>query len=161
MTGLREDDVITAIDGKKVNSLEDFQFIMLALQPQSIVRCNYLDSEENEKSALLYLDIRPEQPLKKIFTSDFLNNSFVPIVGMKLVRNSTESRNSYAVQKVIKGSIADQMSFSETDIIIVREVKFDDENEQFYAQIYCKRKQKGFLDASLVVGSSYDSPYYF
>ncbi len=161
MTGLREDDVITAIDGKKVNSLEDFQFIMLALQPQSIVRCNYLDSEENEKSALLYLDIRPEQPLKKIFSSDFLNNSFVPIVGMKLVRNSTESRNSYAVQKVIKGSIADQMSFSETDIIIVREVKFDDENEQFYAQIYCKRKQKGFLDASLVVGSSYDSPYYF
>ena len=34
-------------------------------------------------------------------------------------------------------------------------------NEMIVAQLYVQRRKKGFLDVSMVVGSPFDSPYYF
>jgi len=161
LSGLKESFVIKAIDGVTINSLEDYQLLMLSYQQETLLTCKYLDNNEEEKDCYIYLERRPEKPLVQFYSSDFITGSFIPIFGMKLVHSSSTNRNTYSVEKIIKGSSADQMSFSETDIVTVRDVRFDDENEYFYAQLYTQRKQKGFVDALVVLPASYDSPYYF
>ena len=54
-----------------------------------------------------------------------------------------------------------QMNFSEFDIVQIKDIKLDKENEYIFAQIMTRRRKKGFLDISMVLSTAYDSPYYF
>lgn len=160
VSGLRAGDIITEIDGNAVSCLDDYQFLMMKYQFGTILNCKYLrDGEEN--FCLIFLESRPKDPLNQIYKSDLICNSFVPIFGMKLIPASTLNHNSYKIETIIKGSVADQMSFSENDLVTIRDVKFDNEQEYFFAQISTQRRKKGFLDITMTLPVSYDSPYYF
>ncbi|MCR5188316.1 MAG: S1C family serine protease [Treponema sp.] len=161
MSGLKPGCVITQIDGFDIKTLEDFQYLMMAYDPETLLTCKYLDEEEKEAQAYIYLDKRPESPSLIVYESDFISNAFVPLFGMKLVASSTLNRNSYTIENVIKGSVADQMNFSEYDIVQIRDIKLDKENEYIFAQILTRRRKKGFLDISMGLSTAYDSPYYF
>ena len=159
-SGLCTGDVITSIDGVNVSSLEEFQFAQLSFQPGTMVNCTFVRNGE-EKTAFVYMEKRPEYPLKEVYKSDFVADSFLPIFGMQLVPTSTITRKSYKIVKVLNGSTADEMGFSENDPVTVREVKFLDENEYFLANVFVQRRKKGFLDIGMVLSAPYDSPYYF
>ena len=166
LSGLKMGDVITEIDGQPVTTLEDFQIYQLSAQPETMVLCKYKtkesdDSDEIEKSCLLYFEARPESPLTLIYKSDFIDNSFIPIFGMQITRSSSESKKIYKITKVIRGSMADEMSFSENDQLGVYGVKFDDENKYLTAQIMIQRRKKGLIDVGMVLSAPYDNPYYF
>ncbi|MCQ2575687.1 MAG: S1C family serine protease [Treponema sp.] len=160
-SGIKVDDVIIELAGEKVNSIEDIQFICMKYAPGTILNCKYKVNDEEEKSVIVYLEKRGDSPLVKIYNSDFISDSFIPIFGMKLVRSSTTNRKSYRIEKVITGSSADESGFSENDPIEVLDVKLDHENKILAAQIYVKRKKKGFLDAMMILYAPFDSPYYF
>ena len=166
LSGLKMGDVITEIDGQSVTSLEDFQIYQLSAQPETMVSCKYRtkeadDGDEVEKSCLLYFEARPESPLTLIYKSDFIDNSFIPIFGMQITRSSSESKKIYKITKVIRGTAADEMSFSENDQLGVYGVKFDDENKYITAQIMIQRRKKGLIDVGMVLSAPYDNPYYF
>lgn len=161
MTGLVPGDVIVSIDGKPVTSIDDFQFLLMAYEPETMVNCTYIDSEGREKNKYIYFDKRPKNPGKVVFESDFISNSFVPLFGMKLKASSTLNKNSYTIETVVKGSTADEMNFSEFDAVTVRDVKIDNDNEYIFAQIYARRRKKGFLDITMVLATQLDNPYYF
>lgn len=161
VSGLREGDVITELDGNLISTIEDFQIQMMGYQCGTLLKCKYFNSENEEKSTFLYLEKRPEFPLKEIYNRDFVTENFIPIFGMKLVHSSTTSNKSYRIEKIIKGSVADEMSFSENDTVIVKNVTFDNDNEVFYAQIGTHRRKKDIFDITITMGSSYDNPYYF
>ena len=160
-SGLNPGDVIVSIDGNEISSIEDFQFLMMAYQPGMIVSCVCKTETGETKNLKLYLSNRPKTPVVDIYKSDFISGSFIPIFGMELVNSSTLSKKSYKIKKIIKGSVADEMSFSEDDAVSVRDVKFDKENEVMYVQIYTQRKKKGLLDITMILRSPLDSPYYF
>ncbi len=160
LSGLKVGDVITEIDGVQINSLEDYHYLLLAYENETIVNCKYVDEEGNEKTILLYLEQRPEAPGVKVFNSDFYNSSFIPLFGMGLTSSSTLSKNSYTINKIIKGSSAEELNLSVNDPISVKDVKFDKEHEMIFAQIFAKRRKSGFLDISIVLSCAYDSPYY-
>lgn len=160
-SGLNPGDVIVSIDGNEISSIEDFQFLMMAYQPGMIVDCVCKTETGETKNLKLYLSNRPKTPVVDIYNSDFISGSFIPIFGMELVNSSTLSKKSYKIKKIIKGSVADEMSFSEDDAVSVRDVKFDKENEVMYVQIYTQRKKKGLLDITMILRSPLDSPYYF
>lgn len=160
ISGLIEEDIIYELSGKTISSIEDFQFECMKYEPGTILECKFIRNDE-KKSLLLYLDKRPENPLIDIYNSDFISNVCVPFFGMKLVCSSTVNRNSYTIEKVYKGTTADQIGFSEFDQLIITDIKFDSQNQVFYAQLYTKRRKKGFIDMNLVIASSYDCPYYF
>lgn len=160
-SGLNPGDVIVSIDGNEISSIEDFQFLMMAYQPGMIVNCVCKTETGETKNLKLYLSNRPKTPVVDIYNSDFISGSFIPIFGMELVNSSTLSKKSYKIKKIIKGSVADEMSFSEDDAVSVRDVKFDKENEVMYVQIYTQRKKKGLLDITMILRSPLDSPYYF
>lgn len=161
MAGLKVGDVIVSIDGNNVYSIEDFHYLMMAYEPETILCCKYIDADNNEKSVSIYLDRRPKDPGKTVYKSDFISTAFVPLFGMKLIPSSTLNKNSYTIENVIRGSVADEMNFSVYDAVTVKDVKIDEENEYILAQIYAKRKKKGFLDITMVLGSQFDNPYYF
>lgn len=162
LSGLSMGDVITEIDGNSVKTLEDFQIYQLSAQPGTMVSCKYKDAlEGEEKSCLVYFEERPDYPLTLIYKSDFIDNSFIPIFGMQITRSSTESKKVYKITKVIRGSVADEMSFSENDQLGVYSVKFDEENKYIMAQIMIQRRKKGLIDVGMVLSAPYDNPYYF
>lgn len=162
LSGLSMGDVITEIDGVAVKTVEDFQIYQLSAQPGTMVSCIYKTADgEEEKSCLLYFEERPEYPLPVIYKSDFIDNSFIPIFGMQITRASTENKKIYKITKIIRGSAADEMSFSENDQIAVYAVKFDEEHKYIMAQVVIQRRKKGLIDVGLVLSAPYDNPYYF
>lgn len=164
ISGLTAGDVINSVDGVKISSLEDFQFVCMGYGPETLLEFSYItkeNDEEIEKKGFLYLDKRPKSPSYEIYKSDFLSNAFVPLFGMKLISSSTLNKNSYTIESVIKGSAADELNFSQFDPVTIRDIKTDEENEYIFVQIYSKRKKKGFLDISMVLSASFDCPYYF
>ena len=161
LAGLKAGDVITSLDGKAVSSLDDFNFMMMALESETIVECKYISAEGEQKKCLVYLDKRPESPSKTVYESDLITSSFVPLFGMKLIPSSTTNRKSYTIEKIIPGSSADDMSFSENDSVIIADVTVNEKGKVIYTTLSTKRKKKAFLDVVISLGTSFDSPYYF
>ena len=161
MAGLCAGDVITSLDNKPVSSLEDFNFLMMSYEAESILECKYLSENDEEKTCLIYLEKRPEYPSLTVFESDLINTSFVPLFGMKLVSSSTTNKNSYTIEKIIPGSAADDLSFSENDTVTVLDVVIDQKNEAIITPLSTKRKKKAFLDVVINLAAGFDSPYYF
>ena len=118
-------------------------------------------AEEEEKSCLVYLEKRPEFPSKTVYESDLITSSFVPLFGMKLIPSSTTNRKSYTIEKIIPGSTADDMSFSENDTVTINDVTVNDKGKMIITTLSTKRKKKAFLDVVMSLGTSFDSPYYF
>lgn len=161
LAGFEKGDVIVEVEGKSITSIEDFQFIMMSYEPDTLLKCKYLNKDNNLQEKYLYLQRRPLDPNVVVLKTDMLKDAFIPLFGMKLINSSTLSRNSYTIQEVLKNSTADELNFSENDIISVKDLKYDKENEYIFAQILAKRKKKGFLDVVLTVATTYDSPFYF
>ena len=161
MAGLKDGDLIVEIAGQQISSLDEFQYIIMGYQPGTIIDCRYQDENKEIKTAYIYLELRSKEPGALVYQSDFVTGSFIPIFGMKLKHSSTSNRNLYIIEKVVRGGIADETSFSEGDEITVRDVKIDKENKYIAAQLYTKRKTKGYLDVPIILSNSLDSPFYF
>ena len=160
-SGLQEGDIIISADGKEITSVDDFQYLLMGNQPDTIVECSYKDNEGELHSIPLYLEKRPENPVQKFFYSDLPEDSFIPIFGMKLSHSSTINRKSYTIVKIYSGTSADEMGLSENDPVTIQEYKFDYENEYFLALLQVQRHKRGFIDVMLTMGATFDSPYYF
>ena len=161
MAGLSSGDIIKALDGKEISSLDDFNFMLMSYEEGTVLECRAVTSEGTEKSFLLYLEKRPEAPSVTVFDSDLITSSFIPLFGMKLVPSSTTNKNSYTIEKIILGSAADEMSFSENDTVTVNGINVDQRNEMIITSLSTKRKKKAFLDVVINLATGFDSPYYF
>ena len=84
-----------------------------------------------------------------------------PILGMRLVGVSSSNKKKFSVVNVIKGSIADKAGFSENDPVDILNVKISDEKDIAYVEMYARKRKNGYLDVSLGLTASLDSPYYF
>ena len=133
----------------------------MGYEPETILNCGYITQNGEKKNCLVYLEKRPESPSLTVYDSDLLMNSFVPLFGMKLIPSSTTNKNSYTIEKIIPGSAADDMSFSENDPVTILGVTVDHKGEGIVTSISTKRKKKAFLDVTINLGTSFDGPYYF
>ncbi|HAH63285.1 MAG TPA: peptidase S1, partial [Treponema sp.] len=159
-SAFRESDVITAVDGLQVDSIETMQDILRNYVPDTIIRCTY-SNDSGSGDRFVYLDARPENPGYDIYSSDLISGSFVPLLGIKLIQSSTVNKHTYTITEIIKGSIADESGFSENDPVTVSDVKFNDDKSAAYIELYTRKSKKGFLDISMGMTASLDSPYYF
>ena len=160
ISGLQDGDVIVQLNETKISTLEDLHFFMMGYRCSTLIKCKFVRNGE-EKNTVLYLEERPESPLKDFYNSDFMSDSFVPIYGIKMIASSTINRKSYNIEKVIKGSLADEFGFSENDSLTVKDVRFDEENKYLLTQVFVQRRKKGYLDVNMILYAPYDSTYYF
>ena len=158
--GLKIGDVITLVDGQKIKTIEELQFLCMKYEPGTVLSCIY-ERDGFEMNTIINLEKRPDAPLKLIFSSDFAEDAFIPIFGIKMVRSSTTNKKLYKIEYVLEGSIADQNGFSENDMLELRDISFYDQDKVFAAIVVVQRRKKGFLDIAMQLASSYDSPNYF
>ncbi|NLC92360.1 MAG: PDZ domain-containing protein [Treponema sp.] len=156
---LKENDIITSIDGNTITSIEDYQYSMMKYQPGTILSFQ-IENEDGKKNIYVYLERRPENPAADIYGKDFLQNSFIPIFGMKLIPSSTLNKNSFRIDKIINGSVADMSGFAENDRITVNNVKIDIEKNVIYATFTTRTRKNAYIDISLGLSVNLDSPYY-
>ncbi len=154
-------DVIVEVDGTKITTFEDLQSAMMKKSAKSIIEIKYARGEEEPQKVAVYLAVRPENPGYNIYSGDIIANSFLPIFGMKLIPVSTSSNKKYSIEYVLKGSVADESGFSESDPIQIRDIQFDDDKTAMFVSFDTKNRKKGYLDISMVLSASLNSPYYF
>lgn len=158
--GLQKGDVITAIDGNRIYSIDNAQDILRDFGIKSIVNFCY-KRDGKEYSVNIYLEERPAQPGYDIYKSDLLSTSLVPIFGMELLPVSTTSSKRFTISEVLKGSVADESGFSVLDPVLITDVEFSEDNDAISITMNTRKKKKGYLDITLRIGSALDSPYYF
>ena len=158
--GLQKGDVITAIDGNRIYSIDNAQDVLRNFGIKSIVNFCY-KRDGKEYSVNIYLEERPAQPGYDIYKSDLLSTSLVPIFGMELLPVSTTSSKRFTISEVLKGSVADESGFSVLDPVLITDVEFSEDNDAISITMNTRKKKKGYLDITLRIGSALDSPYYF
>lgn len=159
--GLKSGDVITAIDNMPVNNVENLQAILRTYVPHVIVKCDYINSDNEKKSALLYLTKRPSSPGYYFYQNDTIQNSFVALYGMGMVPSSSSNPKSYLITKILNGGVADEAGFSENDPVTVGKVQFNDDKTAMYCEFSVKRRKKGYLDVSIGLPGGLDGVNFF
>lgn len=161
---LEEGDILTEIDGKKISSFEDLKDVFMSLRQNTIVKgkAKKIDGEkETIKEFSIFLSERPKNPGYQFYKNDIVAQSFIPIFGMKLYSVSTSSSRKYSILSIIKGSVADESGFSETDPIELRRIEFSDDKSMVYSELYTKNRKKGYLDSTMGLTAPLDSPWFF
>lgn len=164
LAGIPVDTIVTAVNGKPVNTLEELQYILMREYPRTIIRITGITGTDERNSPkykdwFVMLAERPEVPGEVIFDRDMESRALLPLFGMKLEK--VGSFKKYLVSSVIRGSIADESGFSEQDLIEIRNVKIDTENKIVYTELYTKKRKSGYLDSFIGLTASLDSPSYF
>ena len=164
LAGIPADTIITAINGKRVASLEELQYVLIRERPRTIIRVTGITGENDLKQPVfrdwfVMLADRPEVPGEVIFNRDIESRSLLPILGMKLEK--VGSLKKYLVTGIVRGSIADETGFSEQDLIEIKNVNIDTDNKAVSVQLFTKKRKSGYLESYIGVSASLDSPSYF
>lgn len=164
IAGIPTDTIITAVNGKRVKTLEELQWMIMREQSRTIIRLTGITAESAKKVPVfrdwfVMLSDRPQVPGEIILDKDLESRALFPLLGMKLEK--VGSFNKYTVSSIIRGSIADETGFSEQDVIEIRNVKIDKENGTVAIQLFTKKRKSGYLDSYIGLTASLDSPSYF
>ncbi|MCR5613089.1 S1C family serine protease [Treponema sp.] len=159
--GIKAGDIITAIDGVAVKSMDEIHGVLRSYVPGTIVKCDYINSDKEKKNCILYLTERPKAPGYYFYQRDTIQNSFIAIFGISMTPSSTANNRTYLITDVVKGSIADESGFSENDPVTIGKIQFNDEKTAILCEFSIKRRKKGYLDVSLGMTAMLDSGSYF
>lgn len=185
--GLLPGDIVCAVNGKNVGSLEDLQALLISCKSESLALIQYrrpvkaeraetaeskaaADSKktadnkmpaETSGKVLVYLDVRNEYPGREIYEREAEYRMFYPLFGMELVPSSAGNKRKFTVQSIVKGGIADESGFSPNDPVEIIRTKLFEDDGAVYAELYTKKRKSGYLDVNLAVGAPLDSLYFF
>lgn len=161
LSGISVGETIVAVDGKPVDSLDAFKMELMKREMGTIIRVRSVDPDGKARERIVYLDERPKNPGKEIYTHDVIAEAMVPLMGMELSRSSSLNKNQYVISRIVRGSPADSSGFSVDDTISVQEVQLDPKGEYAAIQIYAKKRSSGYLDVAVGYTVGLDSPAYF
>ncbi len=161
LAGIQDGDVITAINGKTVSTIEELKYATLGLRAETIITLSGATSDGNSFSKIVCLTKRPESPGLEIFNRDLLANAMLPIFGMKLTSTSDFSAKKYYINSIERSSIADESGFSELDPIEINRTRFSPDNDAIQIEVFTKKRRNGYLEVFLSLVAPLDSPSYF
>jgi serine protease Do len=145
--GIMVGDVIKSIDGVECSSVKDAQAILLAHDPQSLVRVGYTRMGEAHECILSTI-ARPESPIETALKKDTFDSVIYPLFGMQLKKVGTVFfRNKYVISRVAKGSTADEAGFSQGDPVTLQDWQVDKEKGVVILQLYVQKKKQGFMES--------------
>ncbi len=162
IVGLKPGDIITQINNIPVTSIEELQYALIHLAPESIVFLDKKTSVDgiNEKHAV-YLEHRPEQPGLQIYEREPEYKMVYPLFGMELIPSSVGNKNQYTVQSIIKGSIADESGFSVHDHVEIMKSYVSENEDAVFIESFTKKRKSGYFEVSVGIGAPLDSLYLF
>ena len=147
--GLRVGDVITGLAGWPAEKIGSAQRAILAYDAGSLVPATWLrDGEEIE--SLIALAERPWSPAEAGLDGNLHERLFPVLFGMQVSREGgVPFMRRYRVDKVYRGSIADETGITAGDTFTERDFSVDRELRIAYLRIVVKKRTEGFMQTSI------------
>ncbi len=147
--GMVPGDVITGLAGRKVDSIEKAQELILDYDPDTLIEVEWR-REEKSLSGILALSVRPGLPLDVAIERDTYQSIIPTLFGMRLEKTRASILgDEFVVQRVYSGSIADEAGLSVYDPLTVQNWRVDSENRIAYLRVLVRKKKAGFLQRTM------------
>ena len=147
---------ITAAQGRLISALQSEIF---SCGPGELVAVETVNNDGDVKRHILMTVPRPDVPLLEAARVDRRERIATPLFGMVLtpLQSSIFSSN-FRVDRVLRGSIADEAGISENDPVSISRLRIF-ENEGFaLLEISVRKRRIGFMDVNMQLPVWLDSP---
>jgi S1-C subfamily serine protease len=147
--GLEAGDLLLTMNAVEHRKLGPLQAALLELEPGTLVTLSWRHGSET-LSGYLSLAERPFSPLEEALAKDRRERVLYPLFGMRLAKTGSFLwRDSYVVERVLAGSVADETGLSEGDPLTIQAWKVNEEERYAMVQIYVKKRKSGFLESAV------------
>jgi S1-C subfamily serine protease len=147
--GLEAGDLLLAMNAVEHRKLGPLQAALLELEPGTLVSLSWRHGSET-LSGYLSLDERPFSPLEEALEKDRRERVLYPLFGMRLAKTGSFLwRDSYVVERVLAGSVADETGLSEGDPLTIQAWRVNQEERYALIQIFVKKRKSGFLESAV------------
>jgi serine protease Do len=152
--GIQVGDIIISVDGAQFSKLKDAQDSLLnSAGAPSLVKVSFSRGGDICEG-IFCLSARPESPVETALKKDSIESVIYPLFGMKLERiGSSFWKTEYVVQRVGKGSVADESGISEKDPLTIQDWTVDAKKGIAILQVYIKKAKQGFLESVIQIGA--------
>jgi S1-C subfamily serine protease len=161
---IREGSIIRSINGESVSAAQGalipaLQDRLFSLNPGELVSLGITDPEGNPQSHVIRLATRPVVPMAEAAQKDSRERLTAPLFGLVLApQTGTSFFSTYLVNRVIRGSIADQAGFSENDPVTIRNFRVFEDEGYVLMDLDVKKRRMGYLQASMRLPALLDTP---
>ncbi|MCL2176258.1 MAG: trypsin-like peptidase domain-containing protein [Treponema sp.] len=161
---VRENLIIKTLNGKPIKASQGglipaYQNEMFFCGPGELVSFETIDSEDNIKKYILLTAARPELPLLEAAKVDKRERIAAPLFGLVLTTlQSNLMFSNYRVDRVIRGSIADEAGISENDPLSISRLRILEEEGFAVLDISVKKRRMGYMDTNMQLPAWLDSP---
>ena len=161
---IQEGSIIRTINGEVVNAAQGalipaLQDRLFPLSPGELVTIELTDPEGLDKSHVLRLIPRPEVPMAEAAQRDSRERLTAPLFGLVLAPQAGSSLfNRYMVQRVIRGSIADEAGLSENDPVSIRGFRVFEKEGYALLDIDVRKRRMGYLQTTMRLPALLDTP---
>jgi len=147
---------ITAPQGGLIPALQDEIFLR---GPGELVSMETVNSEGVVKRIILMTVARPDLPLLDAARVDKRERIVAPLFGMVLTPlQSNFFSSNYRVNRVVRGSIADEAGISEDDPVSITRLRILENEGYALLEISVKKRRMGYLDTNMQLPVWLDSP---
>jgi len=166
---LQEAVFIKTINGKEVNKqgLQTHQGGIIPLLQSEIFSCGpgelvaveTVDSEGTVKRQVMMTAPRPDIPLLEAVKIDKRERVTAPLFGMLLTPlQNTLFVTNYRVNRIVRGSIADEVGISENDTVSLSRLRVYEDESVVLLDISIKKRKMGYLETGMQLIGWLDSP---
>jgi S1-C subfamily serine protease len=147
--GLEAGDLLASLNGTEHRKLGPLQAALLELEPGALIALSWRRGSET-LSGYLSLGERPFSPMEEALEKDRRERVLYPLFGMRLAKTGTFLwRDSFVVERVLAGSVADETGLSEGDPLVITAWKLNREERYAMVQIVVKKRKSGFLESAV------------
>jgi len=162
---IREGSYIRSVNGRTINAsqgglipaLQDAVFLS---GPGELVALETIDQDGVIKKHVIMTVPRPDLPLLDAAKIDRRERIAAPLFGMILspLQNSLFSSNNFRVNRVVRGSIADEAGISENDPVNINKLRIMEDAGFALLEITLKKRRTGYLETAMQLPVWLDSP---
>jgi S1-C subfamily serine protease len=148
---------ITAPQGGLIPALQDVVFLC---GPGEFVALETVTRDGVVKKNIILTVPRPDLPLLDAAKVDSRDKIAAPLFGMILtpLPSGLFSSNNYRVDRVIRGSIADEGGISENDPVTINRLRIMEDEGYALLEINVKKRRMGYIETSQMLPVWLDSP---
>jgi len=143
---------LVRIAGKACKTLSEAQAILLSYDPGTLVPVDYREGGEVRRSWIL-LRPRPFSPGETAVRRDLRERLLAPFFGMAV---TATGKNSFVVERVLPGTIADEAGLSERDPLVIKDIVVSKEDRALLMSLYVKKRKAGFLESIIQIAATLD-----
>jgi S1-C subfamily serine protease len=160
-----EGSFIKTINGKTVTAPEGgiisaLQTTVLMCGPGELVVLEIIDKKSEEVKKKIIMTVpRPDLPLLDAAKIDKRDRIAAPLFGMILTPlQSNVFSSSFRVNRIVRGSIADEAGISEDDPVSISRLRLLEDEGFAVLEITVKKRRMGYLETSMQLPVWLDSP---